>query len=134
MENKIVIKPENSMTREQLIDKIRNWTLLDNNLKIVSEKTKQMRDAKHELTNQICNYMQAINRVDTKIGISDGELRIYNKKEYSALTFGYIERCLAEIISDKSQIEFIMNYLKEHREVSNTLDIRRIPSKENQPK
>jgi|LauGreDrversion4_2_1035121.scaffolds.fasta_scaffold08644_3 hypothetical protein len=130
MSNQITIKVDNPLSREQFIEKIRHWTVLDNNLKIVSEKTKKMREMKHELTTEICNYMQETNNVNAKIGLSDGELRIYDKKEYSSITFGYIERCLAEIITDKSQIDFVMNYLKEHREVSSSLDIRRTYAKD----
>jgi hypothetical protein len=134
MENRMIVNNDNNTNREQFVEKIRNWTILDNNLKVISDKTKQMRETKHELTNEICKYMQETNRVNSKIGISDGELRIYNKKEYSALTFGYIERCLAEIISEQSQVGFIMNYLKEHRETSTSLDIRRSYNKDSRSK
>jgi hypothetical protein len=109
----------------QLIENVRNWTILDNNLRVVLEKTKQMREMKRDLTAAICKYMQDRNKVNATIGISDGELRIYTKTEYSGLTFGYVEQCLAEIIPDKSHVEFIMKYLKDHREVSSGLDIRR---------
>jgi hypothetical protein len=110
---------------DQFIENVRKWTILDNNLKVVLEKTKLMREMKHDLTANICKHMQDVNKVNAKIGISDGDLRVYTKTEYSGLTFGYIERCLAEIISDKSQVEFVMKYLKDHREVSSAMDIRR---------
>jgi hypothetical protein len=79
---------------------------------------------KHGLTDNICKYME--DKSQTKIGITDGELRIYEKKDYSPLTFGYIEAKLTEIIHDKDKVEYIVKYLRENREIKLSKDIRRI--------
>jgi len=110
--------------REQFVQNIKNWVTLDSQLKIVNEKTKKMREMKHELTNQICQYTNN-NKIKNKITITDGELRITEKKEYSPLTFTYIQECLQKIISDNEHVEFIIKYLKENREITITPDIRR---------
>ena len=47
------------------------------------------------------------------------------KKDYSSITFGYIERCLDELISDKNQVEYIIKYLKDNREVNVSNEIKR---------
>ena len=59
-----------------------------------------------------------------KIKISDGELKMVEKKEYSPLTYGYVEECLAKIIVEKANVEFIMDYLKNNREIKITKEIR----------
>jgi hypothetical protein len=64
------------------------------------------------------------------IKFNDGELRFYEKKEYSPLTFSYIEDCLENILEDESQIEFIMDYLRDNREITTSIDIRRITKKD----
>jgi hypothetical protein len=69
--------------------------------------------------------MKESNLLDNKIGITDGELRIYEKKEYSPLSYTYIEKCLAEIIHDKKQLDYIIQYLKQKREITTSLDIKR---------
>ena len=79
---------------------------------------------KHELSNDICNYMN--DKKNNKIMISDGELKIIEKKEYSPLTYSHIEKCLAEIISDKSKVEYIIQYIKNKRETKMVHDIKRI--------
>ena len=48
-----------------------------------------------------------------KIGITDGNLRIHEKKDYSPLTFTYLEKTLLDIIPDPEQVEYIIDYLKE---------------------
>ena len=59
------------------------------------------------------------------IKITDGELRFYEKKEYSPLTFGYIEKSLGKIISDKTQLDYVIKFLKENREITTSIDIKR---------
>jgi hypothetical protein len=112
-------------TRKQFIENIKQWVLLDSQLKIVNEKTRKLRETKTELSEQICEYMNTNGLLENKIGISDGELRIFQKKEYSPLSYGYIERSLAEIIPDKKQLEYIIEFLKEKREITTSLDIKR---------
>jgi hypothetical protein len=111
--------------RSQLISKIQRWVLLDSQLKIVNDKTKQLREMRSQLNSQISQYMLQNNMSNTKIDISDGDLRICEKKDYSSITFGYIERCLDELISDKNQVEYIIKYLKDNREVNVSNEIKR---------
>ena len=116
-------------TKEQFIENIKNWVTADSQLKIIHEKTKKIREMKKKLSNEIVSYMKNKEIINSKIQISDGTLSICNKKEYTTLTFSYLEKCLADIIPDKSHIEYIIKYLKDNREVSEELDIRRIYNK-----
>lgn len=84
-----------------------------------------MRDAKHTSATLICEYMKSNGIQDKKIEIHDGDLKIYEKKEYSPLTYSYIEECLDKIITNKSQVEYILKFLKENREIKTVQDIRR---------
>lgn len=113
------------LSKSQFIDSVKKWVIIDSQLKIVNEKTKKMREMKREITTGICKYMIDNQLSKNKIGISDGELNFYEKKEHSVLTFGYVEKCLGELILDKKQVEYIMQYLKEKREITITQDMRR---------
>ena len=62
--------------------------------------------------------------VNKKIGITNGELKVVEKKEYSPLSYGYIEKKLEEIIPDKSHVEYIIQYLKDKREINITQELR----------
>ena len=127
MSNNIV---EQISNKPEFIEKIQKWVMVDSQLKIVNDKTKQMREMKSQLNNQICNYMNQYNLENSKIGISDGDLRLHDKKEYSSITFGYIERCLAKLISDKKQVEYIIKYLKDNREITTNSEIKRTYKKD----
>jgi hypothetical protein len=118
MNNEIIINP-----KAQFVEDVKRWALIDSQLKIVNEKTRKMRDMKHELSEKITKYMSE--NEHAKIKLSDGELRLYDKKEYSPLTFGYIEKTLAKIIQDETQLDYVVQYLKENREITTISDIKR---------
>lgn len=112
-------------TKKSFVENVQQWVAIDSQLKIIHEKTKNIRNKKTELLKNINDYVQKHELQNSRIEISDGELRFYEKKEYSPLTYTYLEKCLGEIIPDKKQIEYIMHYLKEHREIKTSPDIRR---------
>jgi hypothetical protein len=116
----IVVNP-----KQDFVENVQKWVILDKQLKIINEKTKDIRETKQQLTEEICTYIKNKNMTNTKIEISDGELKMYEKKDYSPLTFTYVEESLAKILSDKSQVEYIIQYLKSNREIKSSLDIRR---------
>ena len=60
-----------------------------------------------------------------KIEIGDSTVSFYEKNEYPSLTFGYIEKCLGEIISDKEKVTTIVKHLKDKREIKKSNDLRR---------
>jgi len=111
-------------TRDDFIADVQKWALLDAQLKIVNEKTRKMRELKNTLTKQICDYIDT-NQLRTTIGLNDGELRIYEKREYSPLSYSYIEECLKSIIKNQDHIDYIIKYLKDNREIKLTRDIKR---------
>jgi len=118
----------NKNEREMLIENVKNWVILDQKLQLINEKTKQIRELKTKVTTNICDYMKT-NNITTNIGISNGELRMYDKKDYKPLTFTYVEKCLNEIIKDKNHVEYIIKYLKEKREIHISQDIKRSMTK-----
>lgn len=130
--NKEMASKEKSVvvsSKQQLIDDVQRWVLLEGKLKEVNEKVKGMRDMKNQLARNITEYMKS-NNLKSNIEISDGELRFYEKKEYSALTYSYIEKCLKDIIADEKQVEYIIKYLKDNREQTTSTDIKRFYNKE----
>jgi len=112
-------------SKETFAENVRKWVILDTQLKMIHEKTKEMRDAKHTSAALICEYMKSNGIQEKKIEIHDGDLKLYEKKEYPPLTYSYIEECLDKIISNKSQVEYILKFLKENREIKTCQDIRR---------
>lgn len=113
------------MSKEEFIENIKKWVVLDRQIKQLNDQIKRSRTMKCEVTTNVCNYMTHNSIRDKKIEISDGHLRCVEKKEYSPLTFAYVETCLSQVIKNPDQVEYIMKYIKENREVKTSMDIRR---------
>lgn len=110
--------------KSDLIENIKTWVTYDSQIKLINDKTKILRENKNELTKNICNYATT-NNIKSKIEISDGTLTFCEKKDYSPLTYSYVERCLGELINDKEKVDYIIEYMKSNREVTKSYDIRR---------
>jgi len=116
------------LSRNDIKNDISQWVLLDSQLKIIHEKTKKLRERKQELSERICNYVKQHN-MNNKIKIKEGDnnatLHIYEKREYPALTYGFLEECLKKIIHSEEEVEYIIEFLKSNREITTTVDIRK---------
>ena len=111
--------------KQNFIENIKKWVAIDTQLKNNNEKVKKARETKNQLLSNIYEYIDKKSLKDTKIEISDGELKFYEKREYQPISFTYVEECLDKIIPDKKQVEYIMNYIHENRDVKITKEIRR---------
>jgi hypothetical protein len=111
--------------KEKFVVNVQKWVTLDNQLKNLNEKTKELRLKKAQTYDEIHKFMKENQLLENKIKISDGELRICEKKEQSGLTFSYLEKCLGELIADKSKVELIIKYIKENREIVMAHELKR---------
>jgi hypothetical protein len=116
----------NTSLAEPFIRNIQKWVLLDKQLKYINEKTRQIRESKNELSTDICQYIQDRQWTTKPIEITDGIIKCVEKREYSPLSFSFIEECLDELIEDKEKVDYIIQYIKDHREVKTTFELRRI--------
>ena len=111
--------------KSEFVENVQKWVSVDSQLKMINEKTKIIRDNKHELTGKITRYVDTNGIRDSKVEISDGTLRFCEKKEYAPLTFGYIEESLTKLIPNKENVDKIIKHLKDNRDIKTSPDIRR---------
>jgi hypothetical protein len=113
-------------TQQEFIKAVKHWVSLDNQLRIFNERIREAREAKSILTQQIYQYTEDNNFTNPSIEISDGELIVCDKREYSSLSFSYIDKCLTKLIKEPVHVDKIIHALKENREQYVVPDIRRI--------
>jgi len=106
-------------------ENIKKWVALDNQLKTVNERAKQMKDEKNTLEEGIINYVETNNLNNATVTISDGKLRFVTAKQTAPITLKYVEECLAKCIGNEAQVAKIMAVIKDSREVKYTADIKR---------
>jgi hypothetical protein len=104
---------------------MRKWAILDNKIRASNQELKTMRSQKAEIGSTICEFMKTKGLENKKVDTGDSIISFYEKNEYPALTFGYIEKCLGEIISDKDKVAIIIKHLKDKREIKKSNDLRR---------
>jgi predicted FMN-binding regulatory protein PaiB len=104
---------------------IKQWVSLDTQLKTLNEKTKEIRNKRNELTDNIIDFVDNNNLSTSTIKISDGKLKFAQNKQTAPITLGFLEGCLNDIIGNEEKVTQIMNYIKENREVKVIPDIKR---------
>ena len=106
-------------------ENIKKWVALDNQLKTVNERVKQMRDEKNTLEEGIMTYVETNKLTNATVNISDGKLRFVTAKQTAPLTLKHVEECLSKCIGNDKQVIQIMRIIKDSREVKYTADIKR---------
>jgi hypothetical protein len=108
-----------------LEENIKKWVSIDNQLKTLTEKTKEVRELKNNTEQVILDYVETKKMNNATINISDGKLRFVSTKQTAPLTLKYVEECLSNCIKNEEQVVTIMNYIKESREIKYVPDIKR---------
>ena len=106
-------------------NQIQQWVVIDNQLKMLNEKIKELREKRNSLTNNITNYASNNSLSNKLIQISDGKIKITNTKIAEPLTFKYIEKTLGEVIKNDTQVKMIIEHLKQKRESKIVPEIKR---------
>jgi len=104
---------------------IQQWIQLDNQLKMYSEKIKELRDKKNVLEKNITAHATNNNMLNSAITTSKEKLKFVNTKIASPLSFRYLEKSLGEIIKNKDQLDRIILHIKNNRDIRVIQEIKR---------
>jgi nitrogen regulatory protein PII len=119
-------KPPAMSTGTNHLDKtIQNWVELDNELKKLNEKAKDIRTRKNDIEDKIITYVEDNNMNNSVVNITDGKIKFCETKQTSPLTLGFLEKCLSEVIANQSQVKQIVDYIKSKRETKMVPEIKR---------
>lgn len=105
---------------------IQQWVSVDNQIKALNERLKDLRENKSNLAEKINQHIEERNLTNATIKISDGQLKFVKIKETQPLTFKYLETCLKEIIKNEDQVNKIVEYIKNKRETKSVSEIKRL--------
>jgi hypothetical protein len=106
-------------------NKVQQWVQLDNQLKKLNEQVKQLRDQRNSLETNLTSYAKTNNMSDSTIKINNDRLKFVDTKVPEPLTFKYLERTLGEIIKNESQVQLIMEHIKQKRSIKVVPEIKR---------
>jgi hypothetical protein len=106
-------------------NQIQQWVSIDNQLKQLNEKVKEMREKRNVLEQNITNYASSNNLSNATIKIGDGRLKFTNTRVPEPITFKYLEKTLGEVIKNESQVQLIMEHIKQKRNIKIIPEIKR---------
>lgn len=109
-------------------NKIQQWVQIDNQVKKLNEQVKQLREQRNTLESNLTNYAKTNNMADTTIKVNNDKLKFVDTKVPEPLTFKYLEKTLGEIIKNDSQVQLIMEHIKQKRSVKVVPEIKRFYS------
>ena len=97
--------------------KIKDWVSNDNQIKKLQKQTKDLKEIRNELSDEIFSYVDENNLRNTVIEISDGRLKFNQVKTNSPITLKYLKQCLLDKLEDEEKVDDIIEYIKENREI-----------------
>lgn len=109
-------------------NKIQEWIQLDNQLKQLNEQVKKLREQRNSLETNLTNYAKTNNMSETTIKINNDKLKFIDTKVPEPLTFKYLEKTLGEIIKNDTQVQLIIEHIKQKRVVKIIPEIKRFSS------
>ena len=104
---------------------VQKWIELDNKLKKINSEIKTTREMKNDLEASIMDVVNNKKLLNTSIATMDGRLRFIETKTSNPLSLTFIEQCLNEIIPNSSQVQHILKYIKDKREIKINSEIKR---------
>ena len=104
---------------------IQKWIELDNRLKKINNEIKITREMKNDLEASIMETVNNKKLLNTTLSTTDGRLRFIETKTSNPLSLTFVEQCLHEIIPNASQVQHILKYIKEKREIKINPEIKR---------
>ena len=104
---------------------IKSWVSVDNKIKILNEQIRELRGERNDYHDKIMTQVESSNLEQSIIQISDGTLKFATSKSTKPLTLKFIHACLSNVISNQDDVNNIMKYIKEQREVSSSKEIKR---------
>ena len=106
-------------------DNIRNWVAIDNKIKSLNEQLRDLRNERTDICIDLHDYAKENNLDKHVIQITDGKLKFSNNKLTAPITLKYLAKCLITIIDNKEQVDQIIDYIKNNRDIKYSTDIKR---------
>ena len=115
-----------SASASALFDKqIQKWVEVDNKIKKINAELKSTREMKNDLETSIMTTVNNKKLLNTSLSLPDGKLRFVETRTTNPISLTFVEQCLNDLIPNKSQVQHILKYMKEKREIKVNSEIKR---------
>ena len=106
-------------------ENIKQWVTIDNEIKTMSDRLKEMKNKRSEISDTILDFVETENLNSTTININNGTLKFGTTKQSNNLTLTYVKSCLEKCLPNEDDVNTIMDVIKSSREVKVINEIKR---------
>jgi len=106
-------------------NQIQQWVKIDDQVKLLNEQIKQLREERNKLEQNITNYASSNNLSNSTFKINDNKLKFVNTKVIEPLTLKYLEKTLSGVIKNETQVKLIMEHIRQNRNIKIVPEIKR---------
>ena len=108
---------DQDISKAELINIIKNWKQLDDELKAIQKEIKERKNKKKNLTEQLVKIMRS-NDIDC-FDINNGKLLYTQSKQKSSINRTYLLEVMSKYFQDDNSIEIdkVTDYILENRQV-----------------
>lgn len=106
-------------------NQIQQWVKIDDQVKLLNEQIKQLREERNKLEQNITNYASSNNLSNSTFKINDNKLKFVNTKVIEPLTLRYLEKTLSGVIKNETQVKLIMEHIRQNRNIKIVPEIKR---------
>lgn len=114
-----------SQPTSSLSQYVQEYSAIDDELQELSAKQKLLRERKTALQTIIIQTMKERNLENRTMKQGANHFCIGTRKQYSALTFSYLESVFDKMIPDKTNRNYLLQYLRENREVKTVDELKK---------
>ena len=104
---------------------IKKWVEIDNEIKEHNAALKELRMERGALSDEIMEIATEQNLTNKTIMISDGKLKFQTSNHKAPLTLKFVRKCLLEKIESEKNVDILMDFINDQREVRQAQDIKR---------
>jgi hypothetical protein len=103
---------------------IKEYINIEDEIEQLNAKMKLLREKKQNVHQTISNTIVKNQWMNKNIQMDNYKLCMVEKKQYSSITFSYLEETLHKIIPDENELKYLMKYLKDNRSIKHINELR----------
>ena len=113
-----------SLQTTSFSQEVQKYVKLEEEIQTLQSQLKTLKEEKQTSQNIIAKTMVSQNWQNRVIDAGSSELSLVERKQYGSITFTYLAEKLKNIIPDEEQVKYVIQYLKDQREVKTIQDIK----------
>ena len=103
---------------------VQQYLQLDEELHAINTQQKELREKRTQVQDKIIEHMKEHDLEHRTLKTGKTQLSIISRKQYSTISFSYLEKTLSKLIPDNSRVHSILQYLRDNRDVKVISELR----------